>query len=84
MKNQGLGAGDAGRGVAGPLGSDLGAPGPVRDLAERLLPLYYEEVRTVARRERRRFGAGETLANPAWSPTATTSCAPRRWRCATP
>jgi RNA polymerase sigma factor (TIGR02999 family) len=55
----------AGAGGGGLLGEDFGAPPPVRDLAERLLPIYYEEIRKVARRERRRFGAGDTLATTA-------------------
>jgi RNA polymerase sigma factor (TIGR02999 family) len=47
------------------LGDTFGAPPLVRDLAERLLPIYYQEVRRIARRERRRVQAGETLATTA-------------------
>jgi RNA polymerase sigma factor (TIGR02999 family) len=44
---------------------DIGAPSDVRRTAEELLPLFYEEVRRAARRERRRVGAGETLQTTA-------------------
>jgi RNA polymerase sigma factor (TIGR02999 family) len=37
--------------------SDLGAPADVRLAARELLPLFYEEVRRMARRERRKLGA---------------------------
>jgi RNA polymerase sigma factor (TIGR02999 family) len=43
----------------------IGAPVEVRRTAEELLPLFYEEVRRAARRERRRVGAGETLQTTA-------------------
>ncbi len=49
--------------------SDLGAPAEVRQAARELLPLFYEEVRRMARRERRRAGAStgvdETLQTTA-------------------
>jgi RNA polymerase sigma factor (TIGR02999 family) len=44
---------------------DIGAPAEVKQTAQQLLPLFYEEVRRVARRERRRLGAGETLQTTA-------------------
>ncbi len=44
---------------------DLGQPLEVRRTAEELLPLFYEDVRRAARRERRRVGAGETLQTTA-------------------
>ena len=44
---------------------DVGAPPEVKQTAEQLLPLFYEEVRRVARRERRRVGAGETMQTTA-------------------
>jgi RNA polymerase sigma factor (TIGR02999 family) len=47
------------------LGNTFGAPPLVLELAGQLLPLYYEEVRRLARRERRRAQAGETLATTA-------------------
>lgn len=47
------------------VGRDFGVPPEVRDLADQLLPLYYEEVRRLARSERRRTGAGETLQTTA-------------------
>jgi len=37
--------------------SDLGAPAEVRLAARELLPMFYEEVRRMARRERRKLGA---------------------------
>jgi RNA polymerase sigma factor (TIGR02999 family) len=37
--------------------SDLGAPAEVRQAARELLPLFYDEVRRMAHRERRRAGA---------------------------
>jgi RNA polymerase sigma factor (TIGR02999 family) len=44
---------------------DIGAPAEVRQSAAQLLPLFYEDVRRVARRERRRVGAGETMQTTA-------------------
>jgi RNA polymerase sigma factor (TIGR02999 family) len=44
---------------------DIGAPPEIRRTAEELLPVFYEDVRRVARRERRRVGAGETLQTTA-------------------
>jgi RNA polymerase sigma factor (TIGR02999 family) len=44
---------------------DIGAPPEVRRTAEQLLPILYDDVRRVARRERRRVGAGETLQTTA-------------------
>jgi RNA polymerase sigma factor (TIGR02999 family) len=44
---------------------DIGAPSEVRKSATQLLPLFYDEVRRVARRERRRMGAGETMQTTA-------------------
>src|ERR1700735_4057358 len=44
---------------------DLGAPPEVRHTARELLPVFYEDVRRVARRERRRIGAGDTLQTTA-------------------
>jgi RNA polymerase sigma factor (TIGR02999 family) len=44
---------------------DIGAPPEVKQTAQQLLPLFYEDVRRVARRERRRLGAGETLQTTA-------------------
>jgi RNA polymerase sigma factor (TIGR02999 family) len=44
---------------------DIGTPPEVRQTAEQLLPLFYEDVRRMARRERRRVGAGETLQTTA-------------------
>jgi RNA polymerase sigma factor (TIGR02999 family) len=44
---------------------DIGAPPEVKRTAEELLPIFYEDVRRVARRERRRVGAGATLQTTA-------------------
>jgi RNA polymerase sigma factor (TIGR02999 family) len=44
---------------------DLGVPPEVKQTAEELMPLFYEEVRRAARRERRRVGAGETMQTTA-------------------
>ena len=44
---------------------DMGAPAEIKQTAAQLLPLFYEDVRRVARRERRRLGAGETLQTTA-------------------
>ena len=44
---------------------DLGAPPEVSHSAQELLPIFYEDVRRVARRERRRVGAGDTLQTTA-------------------
>jgi RNA polymerase sigma factor (TIGR02999 family) len=44
---------------------DLGAPLEVQHTARELLPVFYEDVRRVARRERRRVGAGDTLQTTA-------------------
>jgi len=44
---------------------DIGAPLEVKRTAQQLLPLFYEDVRRVARRERRRLNAGETLQTTA-------------------
>lgn len=40
-------------------------PADVQRLAEQLMPLFYADVRRLARRERRRVGAGETLQTTA-------------------
>jgi len=40
-------------------------PGALRALADELLPLFYEELRRIGRRERRRVGAGETMQTTA-------------------
>ncbi len=37
------------------------APADLRQAAEQLLPMFYADVRRLARRERRRVGAGDTL-----------------------
>ncbi|MEP6634277.1 MAG: ECF-type sigma factor [Luteimonas sp.] len=42
-----------------------GAPEDLRQAAEQLLPLFYADVRRLARSERRRVGAGETLQTTA-------------------
>jgi RNA polymerase sigma factor (TIGR02999 family) len=39
--------------------------GELRALADELLPLFYEDLRRIGRRERRRVGAGETLQTTA-------------------
>ncbi len=58
-------------GMGGSNGNDDGpgtgtAPAtPVKVLADELLPLFYEELRRIGRRERRRVGAGETLQTTA-------------------
>jgi RNA polymerase sigma factor (TIGR02999 family) len=44
---------------------DIGASPEVKRTAEQLLPLFYEEVRRLARRERRRVSAGQTLQTTA-------------------
>lgn len=44
---------------------DLGVPADVKQTAEELLPAFYEDVRQLARRERRRVGAGETMQTTA-------------------
>jgi len=44
---------------------DIGTPSEVKRTAEQLLPLFYEDVRRMARRERRRVGAWETLQTTA-------------------
>ena len=45
--------------------ADIGAPPEVRQTAEELMPLFYEEVRRAARRERRQLGAAQTLQTTA-------------------
>src|SRR5688572_28171446 len=46
--------------------SDVEGPSKqVRILADELLPLFYEELRRIGRRERRRVGAGETMQTTA-------------------
>ena len=40
-------------------------PGEVGALADELLPLFYDELRRIGRRERRRVGAGETMQTTA-------------------
>jgi RNA polymerase sigma factor (TIGR02999 family) len=47
-----------------PIGSDS-ADASTRALAEQLLPVFYDELRRIGRRERRRIGAGETLQTTA-------------------
>lgn len=42
-------------------GLATGAPASVRALADDLVPIFYDELRRVAQRERARVGAGETL-----------------------
>ena len=44
---------------------DLGAPPEVKQTAQQLLPMLYNDVRRLARRERRRVRAGETLQTTA-------------------
>lgn len=44
---------------------DLGVSAEIKQTAAELLPAFYEEVRQVARRERRRVGAGETMRTTA-------------------
>jgi RNA polymerase sigma factor (TIGR02999 family) len=46
-------------------GGDIGAPADIRQTAAQLLPAFYEDVRRMARRERRRMGAGETMQTTA-------------------
>ncbi len=41
------------------------APTEVQRIAEQLMPLFYADVRKLARRERRRVGAGDTLQTTA-------------------
>lgn len=45
-------------------GTDVSA-GDVRALADELLPLFYEDLRRIGRRERRRVGAGVTMQTTA-------------------
>jgi RNA polymerase sigma factor (TIGR02999 family) len=47
-----------------PAASTEGAPS-VRALADELLPLFYDELRSIGRRERRRVGAGSTMQTTA-------------------
>src|SRR5579859_7994657 len=59
---------DPAQGEGAALASDLGAPVEVRKAAGELLPLFYGDVRRMARRERRRAGRwaeGETLQTTA-------------------
>jgi RNA polymerase sigma factor (TIGR02999 family) len=44
---------------------DLEAPPEVRHTAQELLPVFYEDVRRLAQRERRRVGASDTLQTTA-------------------
>lgn len=44
---------------------DYGLPAEVRALADELVPLFYEDLRRVAHRERNRVGAGATLQTTA-------------------
>jgi len=44
---------------------DVDAPVQVRRMAEELMPLFYADVRRMARHERRRVGAGDTLQTTA-------------------
>jgi RNA polymerase sigma factor (TIGR02999 family) len=44
---------------------DIGAPAEVKQTAAQLLPVFYQDVRRMARRERRRLGAGETMQTTA-------------------
>jgi RNA polymerase sigma factor (TIGR02999 family) len=44
---------------------DIGVPADVKQTAEELLPAFYEDVRQLARRERRRVGAGDTMQTTA-------------------
>jgi len=58
--------GDAGMsGDAIEQSGDMDAPLEVKRTAEVLLPLFYEDVRRAARRERRRVGAGQTMQTTA-------------------
>ena len=41
------------------------APADIRQAAEQLLPMFYADIRRLARHERRRVGAGETLRTTA-------------------
>ena len=45
--------------------ADGDAPAEVKQTAEQLLPLFYDEVRRAAHRERRRVGAGQTMQTTA-------------------
>src|SRR5262249_54369827 len=44
---------------------DPAAEGALRALADELLPVFYEDLKRIGRRERRRVGAGETLRTTA-------------------
>jgi RNA polymerase sigma factor (TIGR02999 family) len=44
---------------------DIGAPPEIKQTARELMPLFYEQMRQAARRERRRVGAGETMQTTA-------------------
>jgi RNA polymerase sigma factor (TIGR02999 family) len=52
-------------GGMGESGHESGSPGALRALADELLPLFYEDLRRIGRRERRRVGAGETMQTTA-------------------
>ena len=75
---------------------DTALPADARALADRLFPLFYDDLRSLAKRERHRVGAGVTMQTTAlvneaylklrrgdgWN-TDAHFCAPRPWRCAT-
>ena len=52
-------AGNTERDIA--IDSDLGAPAETRRMATALMPLMYQDLRRIARRERQRVRAGATL-----------------------
>ena len=52
-------------GSEGEEGGGVASTQAVRALADELLPLFYEDLRRIGRRERRRVGAGETLQTTA-------------------
>ncbi|MGH8284423.1 MAG: ECF-type sigma factor [Steroidobacteraceae bacterium] len=51
--------------MAGSSSDSDSSSGAVRALADELLPLFYEDLRRIGRRERRRVGAGATLQTTA-------------------
>lgn len=56
---------DAARSPPQPDHWDATLPAPVRSLADRLLPLFYADLKRLAHRERARVGAGTTLQTTA-------------------
>ena len=51
--------------MGGEAGGTPTSEGAVRALADELLPVFYEDLRRIGRRERRRVGAGETMQTTA-------------------